>query len=490
MKKGSSKAIIKELARREQLKQKKRSIKQLSLEDYCFEKQLKFITDPAKWKTGTCSRRAGKSVGCAADLMYKASTIPDITLLYITLSRKNAKRIIWRELLKLKKEFKLECIIDKQELSITFDHPEGESIIYITGAKDEQEIEKFRGLALYCVYIDECQSFREYIKELVYDVIEPALFDHDGSCTLIGTPGPICGGFFYDACHNNNWVHHRWTLHDNPHIQAKSGKTVDQILKEQRERRNIDENDPTYRRESLGEWVHDDNALVYKYNRDRNHYDVLPDESFNYIFGIDIGWSDADAIAVLAYSENSENVYLVEEYLASKQTITDLVDQINILRDKYDPIKMVMDAGALGKKIQEEMLQRHKLPIDAADKKRKLEFIELLNDDLRTAKLKIKYDSITAQDYNLIQWDADRSTNGRRIISTVFHSDISDAVLYAWREARHYAYQEPEFIPKEGTNEWMDRQEKIEAEKMAREQQQGQDLTPLYDLNDTSWFDR
>jgi len=178
-------------------------------------------------------------VGCAVDLVYTASTIADITCLYITLSRKNAKRIIWRELLKLVKEFKLDCVVDKVELSITFPHQTGDSVIYVTGAKDEAEIEKFRGLALYKVYIDECQSFREYIQELVDDVIEPALFDHDGSLTLIGTPGPVCGGYFYDACHGDGWSHHKWTLHDNPHIERKSGKTVEQLLAAQRKRRNI-----------------------------------------------------------------------------------------------------------------------------------------------------------------------------------------------------------------------------------------------------------
>jgi len=206
--------------------------------------------------------------------------------------------------------------------------------------------------------------------------------------------------------------------------------------------------------------------------------------------GIDIGWDDADAIAILAYSNNSEHVYVVEEWVHAKQDITALADQIKIMQKHYNPSKMVMDAGALGKKIQEEIRNRHALPVEAAEKKRKLEFIKLLNDDLQTGKLKYKEDSIAAEDYNMIQWDADKSTNGKMVISTIFHSDISDAVLYAWREARHYSYEAPEPEPERDTDSWMDREEERKAEKMEREQSGDDTLEPLYDLNEIPWWDR
>ena len=72
----------------------------------------------------------------------------------------------------------------------------------------------------------------------------------------------------------------------------------------------------------------------------------------------------------------------VDEHVKNKQNISQLVAVINEYKDLYNPIRMVMDAGALGKKIQEELRMRHGLNIEAADKTRKIEFIELLNDDL------------------------------------------------------------------------------------------------------------
>lgn len=109
---------------------------------------------------------------------------------------------------------------------------------------------------------------------------------------------------------------------------------------------------------------------------------------------------------------------------------------------------MVMDAGALGKKIQSEILQRHSLNIIAAEKQRKFEFIELLNDDLRTGKLKSFDNSRFEQDCALVTWDKSAKTiaQGRLKVSENYHSDINDAVLYAWRECRHFG-NEPA-IPK------------------------------------------
>jgi hypothetical protein len=131
---------------------------------------------------------------------------------------------------------------------------------------------------------------------------------------------------------------------------------------------------------------------------------------------------------------------------------------------------MVMDAGALGKKIMEELRMRHGLNIEAADKTRKVEFIELLNDDLRTEKFKTFKNSLFEEDCMLVQWDKDsRIRNPEKPkISDTYHSDICDAVLYAWRECRHYLSEKPSDKPKENSQEFMDELEMKEAMDMER----------------------
>jgi phage terminase large subunit len=457
----SKRQIIHELAKRQKHREAEALKPKFVISDFCFDKQIRFINDEAKFKTAVCSRRAGKTVSCAADLVHTCITNPGVNCAYITITRGTAKRIIWKDLISIIKKYDLKVHIDKQDLTFTFDNG---SMLYISGADDEGEVEKYRGMRFKKVYIDEVQSFRSYIAELVNDVIIPALYDLDGSLILIGTPGPVPAGFFYDITQNKEWSHHHWTVYDNPFV-GTGKRTVQQIIEEANKVRGIDEQHPTHLRENMGLWVKDDSALVFQISSDRNLYTELPNpDKMTYIMGVDIGWTDSDAIAILGYDDINKNVYLVEEYVKSKQTISQLVAEITYLRDKYKPVRMVMDAGALGKKIQEEIRQRHGIHMEAAEKHRKLEFIELLNDDLRTGKIKVSKHSRFYEDCFKVQWD--RSNPHKPRISDIFHTDIGDSVLYSWRECRHYLSEKPPEALKAGTTEWMNRLEEEMGEKM------------------------
>lgn len=462
---STKKAVLNEIAKRRREAEERAKRPRFSLDKFCFDKQLAFVKDPAKFKTAVCSRRAGKSIACIADMYHTASNFDRINVVYITLNRRSAKRIIWRELVALVEEHEEpgSIKIDNTELSITL---KNRSTIYLAGADDEGEIDKFRGLAIKKVYIDEAQSFRSYIKELVNDVLVPALYDYDGSLILIGTPGPVPNGYFFDASMNTAWSHHHWTVFDNPWISKKSGKPVQEIIDSANRRRGINESHPTHLRENLGIWVKDPNSLVFAFDTARNSYESLSPEqlaNMEFIFGIDIGWRDADAIAVIGYNYTEKVVYLVDELITRKQTISDLVDQIKVLKERYKPIKMVMDAGALGKKIQEEILQRYGLFIEAAEKQRKLEFIALMNDDLRTGRLKVQKSSRFAEDAYRVEWDRD---SDKPKVSDRFHTDVGDALLYGWRESRHYLAEKPVQNPQKDTNEYMLMLEEQEAEAM------------------------
>lgn len=435
-----------------------------SIDEHCFAEQAAFIKDPAKRKTGVTSRRAGKTEGCAADLQDTTERLEG-DVAYITLSRKTAKKIIWKQLLKINKDYQMNAHIDNSELTIT--KPNGNTI-HVSGAKDATEIEKFRGMKFRKVYIDESQSFRPYIKDLIEDVLEPCLTDYDGSLILTGTPPPVPTGYFHDCAHNPLWSHHHWTMMQNPHIKRLSGKEPMQIIQELAARRGLPMDHPNIVREYFGRWVKDTESLVYGFNPLINviQPDKLPPlHKMTFIFGVDIGWKDSDAIAVLGYDNESQNAYLVEEYIKNKNDITALVQQIEKMRAKYNPVRIVMDAGALGKKIQAEIVSRHAIPVEAAEKHRKLEFIKLLNDDLRTGKFKAVPKTRFEEDAGLVQWDW--SDPAKPKIDDRYHTDIGDAVLYAWRDCKHYFYTPAAATPTQGTNEYMEALEAQEAEKLA-----------------------
>lgn len=433
--------------------------RKFNITQFLFDKQLAFVEDPNPFKIAVCSRRAGKTVACAAHLIDAAVKTPNVVCLYITLSRNNAKKIIWRDLKNIIEKHELKAVPDNTELSWTF--PNG-SVIYLSGAKDESEIEKFRGLSVKLCYIDECQSFKAYIQELINDIIAPSLIDYAGTLALIGTPGPIPAGFFYECSQSENWSKHHWTFWDNMFIVEKSGSSHQQLFDRELKRRGTTAADPSIQREWFGKWVLDSDSLLIKYDSNKNNWaPPLPiTNKYNYILGIDVGFMDADALAVLAWSESDPVTYLVEEIVTPKQGLSELVDQVNYIQKKYDISKMIMDMGGLGKKIGEEMIRRYHIPVEAADKTRKMENIELLNDALRRGHFKAPAKSRFAQDSYLVEIDRDKSTPDRIKVSDRFHSDIIDSVLYAFKFSPAYAYSPEPEKPKYGSKAWAEAQTK------------------------------
>src|ERR1700677_3304197 len=482
----SSTAILKEL-------QSRAIQKKFDITEYLFKEQLDFVTDGETFATAVCSRRAGKSIACSAFMIHTALTRPGTVSLYITLSRAGAKRIIWPSIMELNDTYKLGGITNIADLSMKF--PNG-SMIYLSGAKDQSEVSKFRGMALALAIVDEGQSFGHFLEELVDDVLSKALYDYNGKLRIIGTPPPVPSGYFHKICHSPQWAAHKWTMLQNPWLQKKSGFTPMQLIEKDCKRKGVTIDDPGIQRECFGKWVTDSNALVFRYTKELNGYEELPTVkgtgNWNYIIGVDLGYDDADALAVLAYHDNLNAVFVVEEITRNKQTLSDLVDLITSKIGRYDPHSIVMDAGGLGKKIVESISSRFSVGIKAAEKTRKFEYIELLNDSMRTGKFFARVDGKFANDTQLVEWNRDKSTGDRLVVSDRFHSDITDAVLYAFRESLHFlSEKEPDKI-RPGTEAWVKKEiaemeETAEAMMEARKQDtfdpgaNGSDLKKLFE---------
>lgn len=408
------------------------------LEEFLFKEQLAFVRDPERFATAVCSVRAGKTTACAADLIDTCHQMPGTTQLYITLARSSAKRIVWPELHNLNRVFDLGGISNEVDLSFKF----GRSIIYCLGANNAGEIEKVRGLSnVALAYIDESQLLRSYIKELCEDILVKRLYDTNGRLRLIGTPGPVPSGYFFDATNSAKWSHHAWTLHANPWIERKSGITVARLIQQDCDRKGVTLDDPSIQRECFGRWVLDSNSLLLEYKAERNHYDNLPKGTWNYVLGMDFGFEDADAFSVLGWQDHSPATYLVEEVIAAKQTYEQMVENFDRLMKKYPFSKVVADPGGGGRKLIESLRLRYPVPMEAADKLGKIANYGLLNNALRTGHFHAKKDSRFAQDCNLLERDKDKSTPDKTIVKG--HSDAVDSALYAFRESPAYAYTPP-----------------------------------------------
>lgn len=441
------------------------------LERVCYDKQRPFAKSRARLQTACCTRRSGKTHGELAKLLDVVRSTPGSTGLYITLSRINAKRIAWETLKTLNAEWQLGGVANESELMMSFGNG---SRLYLTGCADMGEVEKFRGLALVIVVIDEAQSFpSSLLQRLIDEVLMPALMDFAGLLVLVGTPGPVPTGYYHACVISPEWEHHSFSVFDNPHIERKSGQTPKQLLDAELKRRGVTADDPVIQREWFGRWVLDPNALVFRFDPSVNGRVLSPligveHHHQHHVIGVDFGYYDADAIAVLGWSDDSPEIDLVEEVVTAKQHITPLMDKVRAMEAKYSPLAIVADFASLGMKIAGEISARTSVPVEAADKMRKMEHVEWLNDALRTRRLFAPPSGRFAQDCALVEWDKNNPEKPK--ISSRFHSDICDAVLYAYVKALHWLYVPKSALPpSHGSLEWYEAEAK-------RLQQQEADL--------------
>jgi hypothetical protein len=414
-----------------------------------FPAQNAFVNDPNRNIVAQCSRRAGKSNGLALRFFKTLAKYPKSQCIYLGLTQESAREIMWPVLQEINDKYQLGCVFVESKMIMK--HPNGAKL-KIMGADLKNFIKRLKGRKYPGIAIDEAQDFGTHLQSLVDDVLTPSTADYeDGWLALTGTPGPVPQGYFFEITQNRRFGYsfHEWTLLDNPHMPNPKA-FIDEI----KEKREWDDNNPTLLREYRNKWVLDVEALWIRYKEGLNHYTEMPKGEYNYILGIDIGFKDADALAVLAWSESDPNTYLVEELITSKQGLTELVDQVHEMYTKYKISKSVIDEGGLGKKLAEEMRRRHAIPVQAADKARKQENVELLNDHLRRSKFKAKSNSRFAQDSYLVQIDWAKSTPDRIIINKTPHSDIIDAVLYAFKESPAWTHKDVPTPPAYGSRAW------------------------------------
>ncbi len=413
-----------------------------------FPEQYAFIMDQARAIDAQCSRRAGKTSGLAMRYFKTLEQWPGSQSVYLAMTQDSAKDIMWPVLQELNDKHKIGAKFHDSALTMTLPN---QASLKLYGADMKNFIKRLKGRKFPGVAVDEAQDFGDHLQDLVESVLEPATFDYKGWLALTGTPGPVPQGYFFEVTNGrkHGYSHHEWTMLSNPYIPDAEAQIKALIAK-----RQWDENHPTLLREYRNRWVLDVHSLWVQYKDSVCHFDQLPDtQGWIYMMGIDIGFKDSDACAVIAWHPKDRVVYLVEESVIPKQGITELVQMINRLRAKYPVVKMVMDEGGLGKKVAEEIRRRHHVPVMPADKQRKQENVEFLNDALRLGEFKAHRDSRFAKDSYLVQIDWDKSTPDKIVVKKKPHSDIIDAVLYGFKESPAFTYRKEPDKPPAGSPE-------------------------------------
>jgi hypothetical protein len=358
---------------------------------------------------------------------HPASLVP-----YIALTRDSAKNIMWPVFAELKQKHGLDYEMLEGNLNIKLPN---QSRIILLGADLKNFVERLRGIKTPFAGIDEGQAFGSHLGYLIDDILTPAIADYaDGAIALTGTPGPVPKGPFFDATMGRSGFSvHRWSILDNPYMPDAKG-----FIERERQRKGYTDSHPTYRREWLGEWVSDPDSLVYKFGEERNTIERLPDAEYQYVLGVDLGYSpDPSAFVLCCYSRHDPTLYIVETYKQNEMIISDVAERIAHTLKRHPLCQVVIDAA--NKQAVEEMRQRYRLPIQAADKQGKSGFIELMNSDFHAGRIKTLQSQCAPliDEWMTLPWDFD--TSPRREHPS-YGNHLTDAALYAWRYCYNYAW--------------------------------------------------
>jgi hypothetical protein len=445
----------------------------------------------------------------------------DARVVLCMLVLKQAKGVYWNHMLAFARRYGIDVKPHLHELTLTLRNG---STIMLIGCESIQEVEKLRGQSFDLAIIDECKSFNpDVLKELIHDVLMPTLDDRDGTLMMIGTPGNTLSGPFYwstapyyevevadddgrkykrpysrtfwapesywaaNEADDAYWSRHTWTRQDNvflPKLWAKSLRT--------KRTERWDDDHPTWRREHLGEWVPATGSYVYRYGEvlvrtpqavqwtpnGKGPHGLPVGHDWRFICGMDLGFEDDFAIVVAAYSMTDGNLYHVYDWKKNHQDFFQVADEIAGVVARFGPFDaMVADTGGSGGKTIIETLNRHYgFAIQAAEKREKFDYVEILNGEFLRGAVKVIPGSNLDLELRTLQWlmeeDEDKSLlarTGKLKENPAQPNHLCDAFLYLWRFSHHHwAKDRPAAGPALYSPEWQREQEIVAMDRIVR----------------------
>ena len=456
------------LAKRELARRKIRSIQQRKLDVLAstFAQQRAFIVDPARLKVAFCTRRAAKSYTGGLYAFKTALENEHAKVLYIALTRDSARLIWWADVLKAihRKYPQIEVRFNETLLEARFSN--GAMIKLLGMDSNEDEKQKALGQKYKLVLIDEAASFTIDLQELVYKILKPAVMDLRGTICLLGTPGNLTKGLFFEVTNRSypdkGWSVHKWHTLDNPYTREQYLEEIADIERD----RPLFKETAAFKQMYLGLWAIEEDAMVYRFKRSKNMRAMgLPTDRryrWTYVLGVDLGYEDDTAFAVLAYSPTAAKTYVVHVYKQKHMDLTDVGKKYHELNSRFGFEFAICDGA--NKQAVMELNNRHGTDLHAADKAGKQDFIQLLNDEYIQEKVELLPDAEPlALEYEQLIWQYKEKTREEH---PNLPNHACDAVLYPWRFTYTYLSKAPEKEPEHGSEAYWQAEE--EAQLQAR----------------------
>lgn len=300
----------------------------------------------------------------------------------------------------------------------------------------DQDRYRYQGSELQYVGIDEATQLSEtaalYLRSRIRrlsDSVVPLRY------RLATNPGGV----------GHEWVWRRYVAPDAqwPFVPARldDNRHIDRASYQ----RTLAALDATTRAQLLdGQWIRDPANRVYHWSRECL-IDRVPDYGMSAVIGVDLGASQSKpttALVTCVWSDEGPYVYVARARACVTPSPSDVALEVRSMADwcaarGWRVQACVVDAGGLGGGYVEELRRRHGLGVMPAEKRDKPGYRRLLNGALQRGELRIVDTDDTADlqaEMAVLEWDE------RQRDSAPGQPDhLTDAMLYAWREATAWA---------------------------------------------------
>lgn len=466
--------VIQNIASRQSATGKQRDKSRATVEailDAANPVQRAFYAATDRYSSLICPRRAGKTFAIIAKALKLLEEKPNSRFMLVSTNATTARKNYWLNAPGgVPEQLKLYGIEHRRnDTLLTWQHANG-SVGMLVGVEDMDGVEKIRGAQaeVDLAVVDECQSIKPFILEaLLNKVIGPGLMTRKGSVILAGTPGTVAAGPWYQATHPEAknadgkytcrtvldttevghegayWARWHWTIQDN--LKAPE-QWADALATKALHGWN--DANPTWQREYLGYWVVDASELVYNFAKYRDRPDYVttnePDMSqgvWHTVAGLDYGFEDATAVVVMAYSEEEHKVYNLYNFKAPHMMYAQIGELLQELFARYKLTAIAADTS--GKGFSESFKVDFGLPIEAALKTAKNDYIEKVNSDFQAGRIKILRNSELDEELCSLPWDLRDGTKAQLAAAGKLKEDkrspnhLCDAFLYAMRHCMH-----------------------------------------------------
>lgn len=397
--------------------------------------QARMLRSSARRLILCCSRQAGKSTGASILVTHRAIYDPGHLALLISPSLRQSGEL-FRKVRGLIERVGVKLAEDNA-LSVTLEN--GSRIVSLPSSEDT-----IRGYSAVDTLVEDEAAF---VSDAINVAIRPMLAVSNGQLVLMSSPNGRRGHFF-EAWERGGdaWERYAVKASDIPRISPE-------FLRE--ERRALGE--LRFRQEYECEFIAAATGSVYRYDETRNGIARAPERLTHRVLGVDYGFTDDTAFAVVAWRDNDPTVYVLESFKQSGLEPSAAAEVVYELDREHRFERIVGDIGGLGKGYAEEARRRFSLPIEPAEKTNKRGYIDLLNDALATSRLKVvtKTCGQLLEEWQALCWDESRA---KELAGMPNH--CADAVLYAWRACPNYHERAAEERPQPGTTEALRAEEK------------------------------